>query len=377
MFLEACAQNGGLADAPLMHLINVKAEDRRVPLNVHFELTYRCNEQCVHCYCVVEHGKEEEARRRELTTGEVTRVLDELADMGTLYLTLSGGEVLVRRDFFEIAAHARARRFAFRIFTNGIGLTEERVRRIAELEPLTVELSVFSADPAVHDSITRVPGSFRRLLANVERLKAHGLRVYLKSTIIKPNAAGLVKLRQLGRDLGVFTHTFTCEISPRLDGDIHGPSRYQLDEDEMVEYLTSTAWSGEALDLLAGPPEEVARQRDTCGPAVNGCCIDPYGNVFPCVAFRVPIGNVREKPFRQLWYDPPPSIRDLLSVRTFADLPECRSCELVGFCKRCHGDNLLERDDHEWKRCQTRARTIARAEQRVYQIQARADGGVA
>src|SRR4029453_11941729 len=93
MIFEGCAQNAGLGDATLLELISAKADRNRTPLNVHLELTYRCNEQCVHCYCVVEPGREQEVRRHELTLDEIRRLLDELADMGALYLTLSGGGV--------------------------------------------------------------------------------------------------------------------------------------------------------------------------------------------------------------------------------------------------------------------------------------------
>lgn len=375
MSIESCAQNAGLDGDSLMQLIALKAERRRVPLNVHFELTYRCNEQCIHCFCVVPHGQEEEAKKRELTYDEITRVLDDLAEMGGLHLTLSGGEVLVRRDFFDIAAYAKERGFVLRIFTNGIGLTRERIERIAALEPLTVELSIFSADPAVHDGITRVPGSFDRLIRNVHRLKAHGLRVYLKTVVMKPNIADLLKLRELGKDLDVFTHTFSCEVSPRINGDIHHPSQYQLNEEELFGYLASSAWKKAPQPVPQGPPEEVAKQKQTCGPAINGCCIDPYGNVFPCIPFRIPMGNVREKRFKDLWHSPPPPIEDLLSVQTYADLPECRSCELVGFCGRCHGDNMLERGGG-WRACHQRARMLASAEQTLYQILLKGQEGV-
>jgi radical SAM protein with 4Fe4S-binding SPASM domain len=363
----ACAQNDGLAEGSLMQLLAAKVEQRRIPLNVHLELTYRCNEQCVMCYCVVPHGKEHDVRRRELTTAEIRDLLDELAALGALYLTLSGGEVFVRPDVFDILEHARARGFAYRVYTNGIALTEDKVARLADLEPLAVEVSLFSADPAVHDGITRVPGSFRRLVRNVERLTARGVRVYLKTVVMKPNVAGLSAVRQLGRDLDVFTHNFACEVSPRIDGEIFGPSRYQLDEDELFAYLSHAEWRQAPQPLPGGTPEEVARARGTCGPAINGCCIDPYGDVFPCVAFRVPIGNIRRQRFRDLWYGPPPEIRDLLAVRTFADLPECRACDLVAFCTRCHGDNGLEAGG-DWKSCHKRARMVASAERRLYQI---------
>src|SRR4029453_6908560 len=142
------------------------------------------------------------------------------AVLGAPHLALSGGEVMVRPDFFDIAEHARRRGFVYRVFTNGIGLTEAKVERLALREPLTVELSIFSADPKVHDAITRVPGSYRRLMAAIERLQRHGLRVYLKPVVMKPTLAGLAQLDRLGRELGVFTHTYSCEVSPRIDGAI-------------------------------------------------------------------------------------------------------------------------------------------------------------
>jgi radical SAM protein with 4Fe4S-binding SPASM domain len=279
---------------------------------------------------------------------------------------------LERNDLVE---HARRLGFAYRVYTNGIGLTDERARRLAALDPLTVELSIFSTKPEVHDAITRVPGSFDRLMAAVRRLKAHGVRVYLKTVVMKQNWRDLPAVRALARELGVFTHQFTCEVSPRIDGDIHGPSQYKLSEDELVECLSDEALPKEAHHVFDGPPEEVARLRTTCGPGVNGGCIDPYGNVFPCIAFRVPMGNVRDKTFREVWEGPPPAIRDLLAVQHFSDLPECSSCELIGFCTRCHGDNLLERGG-DWKACHGRARTMAAARQRLYTIMTKAERGV-
>lgn len=367
MIVKDRAHVVGCADNSLLKAISLKAEKNRVPLEVHLELTYRCNAQCVHCYCVVPHGSEEAAKRRELTTDEITCLLDQLAEMGALYLIFSGGEVLVRQDFFEIALHAKRRGFAFRIFSNGIGLTPERIERLAALEPLTVELSIYSADPNTHDGITGVPGSFDRLLENVTRLKALGLRVYLKTVIMKPNLSGLERLHRLGKDLDVFLHMYACEVSPRINGDIHSSDRYQLDEAELFDYLASPVWRRQLTPISGCPAEEAARQRQACAPGINGCCVDPYGTVFPCVALRVPMGNIRERSFGDLWKSPPPCLQQFLALQTYADLPECCSCGLVQFCRRCHGDNFLERGA-DWKSCHLRARMVASAEQTLYQI---------
>ncbi|HSC70106.1 MAG TPA: radical SAM protein, partial [Candidatus Methylomirabilis sp.] len=332
MSRDACGKAKGQDGESLMQRIALKAEKNRVPLEVHLELTHRCNARCVHCYCVLPRELEASARQRELTTDEITRLLDDLAELGTLYLNFSGGEVLVRQDFFDIALHAKRRGFAFRIFTNGMGLTRERIERLAGLEPLTVEVSLYSADPDIHDGITGVPGSFDRLIENLSRLKAHGLRVYLKSIIMKPSLSGLERLHRLGKELDVFVHMYGCELSPRIAGEPHGPDRYQLDERELIDYFASPVWRKHLAPMPEGSPEQAAKRRPACAPGAIGCCVDPYGTVFPCVALRVPMGNIRERSFRALWTSMPPSILPFLSLETYADLPECRTCHLVDFC---------------------------------------------
>ncbi|MFB3816106.1 MAG: radical SAM protein [Candidatus Methylomirabilales bacterium] len=360
----------------LLQAITRKAEARRVPLEVHLETTHRCNARCIHCYCGLPRGAEGRAAERELTVDEFAGLLDDLAELGCLYLTVSGGELLIRPDVFDILGHAKQRGFAFRIYTNGIALTEERVARLAALEPLTVELSLYAADPAVHDAITGVPGSFHRLIQAVRRLKAHGLRTCLKTVIMKPNAADLERTHRLGRDLDVFTHTYSCELSPRVTGHAGIPAQYQLDEAEMYEYLASPVWSRWLTPVPEQSPEEAALAHPACAPGVNGCCVDPYGTVFPCLALRVPMGNIRETPFRTLWTSPPPRIQEFLALKTYADLPECRACDLTPFCRRCHGDHLLE-GGSDWRSCHARARRMARAEQRLYAIRSREAGGAA
>jgi len=122
-----------------------------IPLSVHVDLTMRCNERCVHCYRVVE-------TRPELTTGEVKTLLAELARAGTLYLTLSGGEIFLRRDLFELIAEAKRLRFDLRLKTNALLVTEARARQLRELGVRQVDVSIYSADPDVHDAVTQIPG---------------------------------------------------------------------------------------------------------------------------------------------------------------------------------------------------------------------------
>src|ERR1700752_5385045 len=110
----------------LMEEMNQRALDTGVPLSVHVDVTYRCNERCVHCYLDHDdHGG--------MTAAEICGVLDQLAVAGVFFLTLSGSEVFMRMDFFDIVAHARALMFCVKIKTNAFMIKEEQARRLREL----------------------------------------------------------------------------------------------------------------------------------------------------------------------------------------------------------------------------------------------------
>ena len=101
----------------LLAEMNQKALGLGIPISVHLDITYRCNERCVHCYLDHDdHG--------EMTTAEIKEILNQLSEAGVFFLTLSGGEVLMRRDFFDIVEHARRLLFNVKVKTNGVMIRE-------------------------------------------------------------------------------------------------------------------------------------------------------------------------------------------------------------------------------------------------------------
>ena len=134
-----------------------KAIEQKIPIAVHLDLTYRCNLDCIHCYIVKQD-------RPELSTKEVKNILKQLAEAKTLYLTLSGGEILIREDFFEIISYARKLGFSLRLLTNGVLIDEKTADGIASLYPELVAISLYSANPETHDKITNRYGSFDKTI---------------------------------------------------------------------------------------------------------------------------------------------------------------------------------------------------------------------
>src|SRR6266480_4527555 len=154
----------------LMREMGARAFALGVPLAVHLDLTYRCNERCVHCYLDHhDHG--------EMTLAEIKDLLTQMADAGVFFLTISGGEIFLRRDLFDILEHARRLMFSVKIKTNAILIKESQARRLGELDIEGVQISIYSHRPEVHDAITLVPGSLERSLNGARLLRAEGVKV--------------------------------------------------------------------------------------------------------------------------------------------------------------------------------------------------------
>lgn len=323
-----------MASGPLMSRLIGLALRRSIPWNVHFDLTYRCNERCVHCYLDHEdYG--------ELTTDEVKAILAQLAQAGTLFLTFSGGEVFLRRDFFELAAYARQLRFDLSLKTNGIVINEERAARLHELGVRKVQISLYSAEPAVHDAITKVPGSWARSLRAIQFLKEQGLQVKIACPVMRPTADGLPALEALAQKLDV-PYLLDLTITPKLDGDRSPVAGLRLEKQHLLPILShrqrkppAAARSAEVItDSYADIP---------CSAGHNSCYISPYGDLFPCVQMPLPAGNLRRQRFEEIWYGSPALAR-VRAIRE-SQLEPCHACGIRSSCSRCPGLAYLEDGD--------------------------------
>ncbi|MFA5026849.1 MAG: radical SAM protein [Candidatus Methylomirabilota bacterium] len=329
-----------------------KAEVHTIPLHAMVELTHRCNLDCVHCYC---QHLDTTRGRRELRTREWTRVLDELAELGVLHLTLTGGEILVRPDFWEIARHAKARRFSLTLFTNGTLITEAVADSLADLRPTSIEMSLLGATEQTHDRLARANGAWRRTLRAADLLRERSLAFVLKTTLMRENFRELAELERTATGRGCRAYRIGTEISPRNDGSLE-PEQHRIGPCELFDYYVSAVGGAPALPVEQ-PTRGPSRDKSLCGAGSTGCAVDPYGDLLPCLQLFLPFGSARERSLRQMWEDPPDQIRRLRSATAYGDLPACLACDLIDYCRRCHGLALLETG--AWESCDSRAREMA------------------
>lgn len=277
---------------------------KRRPLQAHFEITYRCNHTCPYCYNAID------PRFKELTTDECVRVVNLMADFGTLFLTLTGGEPLLRKDFFVIAEEAKRRHMAVRIYTNGFLIDEAMAERMKRLGPLEFGISIHGADGPTHDRETRVRGSLDRLVAGVRHLKARGLKVILKTPITSWNQHQVRDIKALSDSLGC-PMLFDPIITARDDGN-RDPLRYAAGEDFLRRWF-----SDEFKDCRPDKNpwrRDLGSEESNCKVGSGTYAIDPYGFIYPCVAWRRRLANVRDvRSLAELW-DTSKELEDVLRI---------------------------------------------------------------
>ena len=319
-----------IPDGRLRSLID-RATREHIPLDVSLELTWRCNFRCAHCYIPDFHAPD------GLSTQRILRLLHELEEMGTFFLALTGGEPLLRRDWDTILRRARERGFHVTLLTNGI-LVDRRAAELLAGLGVEVEVSFHSADPAVFDRVTGVPGSFGRVLAAVERLRDAGATVELTVPVSRLNPDGASGVPGLARELGVECRTYT-KIFAAKDGGT-GPLQLRLPEEEAVGLMAGPG-TGCHIPETDGPP--AGGSGPLCAAGVRYANVTAAGDVLACNILPGSAGNLNERSFREIWETSP--WLDRLRNITVADLHTCSTCSKLAYCGRCHAQALVEDGD--------------------------------
>lgn len=273
-------------------------------LSVLLELTYACNLNCAFCY------NDLSLTGARLTLEQYRALLDDLAQMGVLNLTLSGGEPLAHPHFFDIGAHARSRGFAIRIKSNGHALRPDVAEKIrAVVDPLVIDVSLHGARAETHDRQTRVVGSFDKLMKNLRGMREAGLRVRVNTTLTRWNEDELEAMFEITDALGVALQVDT-EVKPKDDGDRapldisaspEGQARWmELRERrrQAQEGKSPEAMQAETATLRKTLKEGVEKH---CGAGSSTLTVDPFGNVLPCVQWRRVVGSLHDAPIHEIW----------------------------------------------------------------------------
>ena len=311
------------------------AIDNIIPFTVHWDLTWRCDHKCVHCYLT-------DRRKAELDYDESVGLLDQLVEAGTLSILFSGGDPFLRPDAIDIMRAARARDFDVRINTHGNFIDDELADQLAEIGVARVSLSVYSENAKAHDAVTLIEGSHEKTIAAAERLVARNVAVNFKTPVMTQNRHCYTTVGPLAQSIGA-SWELDAHIVPDDQSDFGLCSIGVHTEERVLAMMHQIESRRDQLTHWMNMPDASSTAR-TCGAGTAMAYVSPDGILYPCLNWRDPIGDLREKSFKALWKDSPAAHRQREITRASYE-DDCGGCSFRGKCHYCPGISHAETGD--------------------------------
>lgn len=300
---------------------------KHFPLRAYFQLTFRCNFKCLHCYLNYPHtGK-------ELTFAEINTLLKQLVKSGSLYAVFTGGEIFMRRDAMDILEAARKLDFAVSLYTNASLITEEIAKRISWLYPRKLRVTLYGANEKAYQKVTGKSGMFRRSLKGIQHLIKFEVPLRIVLPIFNFNTIEEISAMQhICDELGAPTESY-WEFSPKTNGTLT-PLEFSLTESQLREFSS-------AFPSLFPLPERIkmTKKGKACALAWSKIWITPFGQIGHCDKL-VTKSTIREKPILEIWRKDP-KLRKLRKI-CWGDFPRvCSQCDSFIYCLPCPAKNFL------------------------------------
>lgn len=307
------------------------------PYRMDLAITYRCNNDCAHCY---------NARARnhpELTTQDWKNILENVWKARIPHVVFTGGEPTLRDDLPELVAYADSLGMVTGLNTNGIRLADrDFLDRLVAAGLDHVQITIESHNPTIHDAMVRHKGAWQKTLRGIRNVVNSKLYMMTNTTLLTNNAheieatldflakeniptIGLNALIHSGKGKDVETGLREEELPPLLEMAIEKTSH---SEQRLIWYTPTQYCHFDPMMLDLGIKG--------CTAAYYNMCVEPDGNVIPCQSYYEPVGNILKDEWQQIWEHPL-----CLSLRNRKDIPaECSCCD---FLQECGGGCPLSR----------------------------------
>lgn len=299
---------------------------KRLPIKGGIELTSGCNLSCLHCYI------KNAPSLRWLSYKQICRIMDEAVEAGCLLLHFTGGEPLLRKDFFKIYRYAKKKGLLIKILTNATLINEEIASLFEDLPPYIVEVSLYGISKKIYEGITQVKGSYEACMKGIGLLINHGVRTELKTTVLTLNIQELSKMGNWAKKKNIF-FKFDPVLRPAIDGKDDN-FKYALPADKVVELdlikgsLRKRLWEKE---FEASCLNRHSSRKYTCDAGRLSFMVDSSGKLLMCKMYpRLPGYDLIGGSFSQGW-----KLLEKKAAEKHPDQKKCSNCASAAFCDKC------------------------------------------
>lgn len=315
-------------------------------MSLQFELTSRCNERCIHCY--IPNAKKDNGT--DLPLYLFKKVIDQFAEMGGLQVSLSGGEIFLHENIIDMIQYCREKDMQISLLTNLISLKKGHMEAIKEANVAMIQASLYSMDGEVHDSITKVKGSYAKTRAAIEHLVMEHIPVMISCPLMKANSNSYHDILEYAHCLGIKAQTDFILMGEENLSTENLTNRISLSETENVirEILHNAGVdSADSISDTAQPNSvSLKLTQPVCAAGITNLCIDADGIVYPCNGWQgFKAGNLYKESLSDIWLKST-ALKELRSI-TRASFKECTNCDAIDYCSICMARNYNESNgDH-------------------------------
>ncbi len=294
--------------------------------SVIFEITARCNFNCVHCYLHDHHCSD------QLSFERVIEIIDILYEKEVLFITFTGGDIFTRKDFAQIYMYAKRKGFIIELYTNGSLINDELIDMFKQYPPLLIDISLYGSCEETYRKTTEVSGAFEKVIHNIRKLKEAGIRVSLKAPVLSLYFNELPAMKQIAEEFDLPFRT-GFEIFTSVDNDdsvksyavpLKDSLRYELEQFDKNPRTYGEGYDTEVVDLVKYRP------LFRCKLGRSSCVIDYQGNMCPCMSFRHVGKKLTRDNFDEIWT----SFRQYPRMKASPDY-KCLRCKAYDFCDIC------------------------------------------
>lgn len=303
------------------------------------EMTYACNEKCIHCYA---HYPTADNDSEHLSSSQYKKFIDELYNMGAMHIAFTGGDPFMNQSFLDLFRYTRSKGFVTDIFTNGLWLSNhpDRLKEILSLRPRAFYISLYGASATTHDSITGIPGSFIKTIDTVSKIRNENIPVVLNVMLLAENYNELDGIIKLATNLNA-EYRVSMSLIYRNDGSSAPMNHFIGDKDKIKDVLRTIRSKVYSIDKSISTTQ--TDSEFMCGAGVTSICLSPDGTVYPCVSLKTPLGNINSNSVSDIWEG---SARiEIINSLKWTNTKQCKSCPHKSACPHCAGMSQAETGD--------------------------------
>lgn len=309
---------------------------------IHIEIANICNERCVHCY--IPH----KLKTKEIDSSLFYKIIEEARKLNVINITLSGGEPLFHKDICNFLKRCRELDLSVNILSNLTLLNDEIFSEIIRNPLISVQVSLYSINPSIHDSITNLKGSCEKTKNSIKRLVSHGIPVQIACPIMKQNKAYYKDVLEWGKENSI---PVVLDYMIFAEYDHSGMNiKNRLSDIEICNILDEQFSTNKKylMDIKekADETKNLTPKSCVCSICKYYLCVSSDGDTFPCAGWQnYKFGNLKDTSISEIWENSK-KVKTLRGIKR-ERFEKCMQCEDKDFCTICMMKNYNEDQDED------------------------------